>query len=144
MKLQQAPRPHPTVPASVMADALADRHADRTREFFDVETGLVPSVGRLHESLSALIEALYTPVAAAWLAYSLLQLWLSSYRRPSRVWLPLTMITVIVLLLPTVLGLVSWRYLMPGLSLLTPMAMASTDTLGRFGGHWLGKARLPA
>jgi len=144
MKLKQAPRPHPTLPATVTSGGLLDTHADRTREFFDVERGLVPSLGRLQDSLSDIIHALYSRIAAVWLAYGLVQLWMSSYRRPSRVWLPLTTMSCVVLLLPTVLGLVSWRYLLPGLGLLTPMALASSDTLGHFAAYWYSKARLPA
>jgi hypothetical protein len=144
LKLQQAPRPHPTLSASISSGCLSDRHTDRTREFFDVEAGLVLSLGWLHDFFSDLTHSLYAPIAAIWLAYCLLLLWLSSYRRPSLVWLPLMIITLIVLLLPTVLGLVSWRYLLPGLSLLTPMALASSDTLGRFAAHWYSRARLSA
>jgi len=132
MKLRQAPRPESTLLASISSGGLSDRHAARTLEFFDEETGLVRSLGPLQDTLSDLTYTLYAPIAAVWLAYGLLQLWLSSYRRPSLIWLPMAMITLIVLLLPTVLGLVSWRYVLPGLSLLTPMALASSDTLGRF------------
>jgi hypothetical protein len=144
LKLQQAPRPHATLPSSVLSGDPADGRADRTGDFFDAETGLVHSLGRLQDLFSDLAHAVYTPIAAVWLAYCVVQLWLSSYRRPSLVWLPLMVIMLIVLLLPTVLGLVSWRYLLPGLSLLTPMALASSGTLGRFAAHWYSRARLPA
>jgi hypothetical protein len=116
----------------------------RTRLLVSAVAGEVLALALLHHLRNVWGLPWYTPIAALWLAYGLLQLWLSSYRRPARIWLSLAIITVVVLLLPTILGLVSWRYLMPGFSLLTPMALASSDTLGRFGGHWLNRARLLA
>lgn len=141
LKLRQAPRPEPIMPAPITSTEKVDRYADSTAEYFDQEAGLSGALGTLQLGVYRLVGRIYSPVYGAWFAFCILTLWLSSYRRPPLAWLTIAAISLAVLLLPTVIGLPNWRYLIPGTLLLSPMALATADTMGSFGSYYLGRLR---
>ena len=140
IKLQQAPRPNPTTPASFLSAGQPDMYSELTSRYFDDEVGLVASFGRLQDHINDAVYAAYGRVYTVWFMFCMMMLWLSFYRRPTLVWLSVVVVTLNALVLPIVAGMVSWRYLIPGTVLLTPIALAAMDTLGSFGLEYFNRA----
>jgi hypothetical protein len=115
-------------------------YSELTSRYFDDEVGLVASFGRLQDHINDAVYAAYGRVYTVWFMFCMMMLWLSFYRRPTLVWLSVVVVTLNALLLPIVAGMVSWRYLIPGTFLLTPIALAAMDTLGRFGLEYFNRA----
>jgi 4-amino-4-deoxy-L-arabinose transferase-like glycosyltransferase len=132
VKLQQAPRPQSTTPASFLSSDTEGLHAELTARYFDAEAGLVPSLARLQDCANDSVYIAYRYVYTFWLIIGMPMLWLAFYRRPSLVWMPAVVITLNALMLPIIVGMASWRYLIPGTALLTPIALATLDTLGNY------------
>jgi hypothetical protein len=124
LKMKEAPIPEATLPVS---SAEGNPYAELTSQYFDPEPWLLPWRDEVLARVRELLLRGYGPFYNFWLTVGILSLWLASYRKPPLVWLSYAVLTANALLLPILIGVAAWRYLIPGIILLGPLAFAELD-----------------
>ena len=132
LKLQDAPIPAATLPGPWYGHAGSYPYADLTSQYFDDEPWLLKTPVDFELWSRDIVQRTYGPFYSLWLAFGILALWLSTYRGPALIWLGYVTLAANALLLPVVVGVASWRYLLPGIMLLGPATFASAEAMLSF------------
>lgn len=129
LKFKEAAIPQATLPVSLAAPAGENPYAELTSLYFDGEPWLMPRRGRLETAIRSLLLTTYGPFYSALLALAVLSWWLGLYRNPPGLWIAYLVLGANALLLPVVMGVASWRYILPGIILLGPITFAAADSI---------------
>jgi hypothetical protein len=97
--------------------------------YFDPESLSIPPLIRLHQALNAWLAVWYQYCYPALIFFSLLMIPLGLYRRPFFTWVPVVTVTLMRILIPTILAMSLWRYIVSGVVLMQIFALAGVESL---------------
>lgn len=132
-KIRQGFEPHATGQATFLFPGEAYQGAPLfNSEYFDQEHLFIPPLIRAQRFMGAVVAPIYSRVMAVWLWFGLIMLFICLYRQPFFLWFPIVALAVSSILLPTVIGMSMWRYLLLGILLLVSPILAGLQSLAGF------------
>lgn len=140
LKLQQGLDPQVLISRTFPLPGEGKHSQASDTAYFERESPSSPIFLRLQTYINLATARLYRRVSTIWLVAGLGMLFICCYRKPFIRWVPLAAISLNSILLPTVLGMSLWRYVVFGLLLLPIFILAGFQLLGTFLPYYLQAA----
>jgi hypothetical protein len=140
-KLRQGFEPHPFIPATFPLAGEQSAFETLNSGYFDPEPIFIPLFVNLQRRINDLVGRWYESVFTVWFWLGAVMLFICAYRRPFWAWFPLVVVAINVTLLPTIIGMSMWRYVLFGVVLMQYPLLAGAQSAGRFAAYWISLAQ---
>ncbi len=137
VKLRQGFEPHPFIPATARLPGEQPGFSTLNADYFDGEGIFVPPLIYFQRWVDNVIGRWYESVFGVWFWLGAVMLFICLYRLPSFEWTTIIIITANSVLLPTIIGMSMWRYVLLGMILMQYPLLAGIQSAGRFVRYYL-------
>ncbi len=118
IKIQKGLDPQASFPATFSVTGEKADFENLNSDYFDQENILFPGLINLQRSLDDMIGKGYQTFYSVWLVLCLGMSFVCLYRKPFFLWVPLSVIALNNIFLPTIMGMSMWRYVLSGIILM--------------------------
>jgi hypothetical protein len=141
IKIQKGLEPQATIPATFLYPGEKINFETLNSDYFDNETLFIPAIVNLQRYAVEVISQWYSIFYTAWFWLGLGMAFICFYRKPFFQWMPLAVIAINSVFLPTIMGMSMWRYVLSGIFLMQLFILAGIQSGGGFLCYYLTTSR---
>jgi hypothetical protein len=132
IKIQKGLEPQSFFPATFLFPDEKANFEILNADYFDKETLFIPLIINLQRSINGVVGYLYQTFYTVWFWLCLGMSFICFYRKPFFQWVPLVVISLNSVFLPTIMGMSMWRYVLSGIFVMQFFVLAGMQSVGQF------------
>jgi hypothetical protein len=132
IKIEKGLEPQAFFPATFLLQGEKADFQILNSDYFDKENLFIPAIINLQRTVDGIIAKWYGSFYSVWFWLCLGMSFICLYRRPFFQWVPLAIIALNSVFLPTVMGMSMWRYVLSGIFLMQLFVLAGVQSLRGF------------
>ena len=137
IKIQKGLEPQATIPATFLYPGEKINFATLNSDYFDKETLFIPAIINIQRYAVEVVSQWYSIFYTAWFWLGLGMAFICFFRKPFFQWMPLAVIAINSVFLPTIMGMSMWRYVLSGIFLMQLFILAGIQSGGGFLSYYL-------
>jgi 4-amino-4-deoxy-L-arabinose transferase-like glycosyltransferase len=141
IKIQKGLEPQVFFPATFQLPGEKPDFMILNSDYFDKEPLFFPALIDLQRFVYGVVSRWYQNFYTVWFWLCLGLSFICFYRKPFFQWVPLVVIAVSSVFLPTVMGMSMWRYVLSGIFLMQLFVLAGVQSVGEFLPYYLTASR---
>jgi len=142
IKIQKGLEPQALIPATFLFPGEKVDFETLNSDYFDKENLFIPVMINLQRSVDMVISKWYQKFYTIWFWLGLGMSFICLYRKPFFQWVPLAVIAVTSIFLPTIMGMSMWRYVLSGIFVMQLFILAGIQSVSGFLPYYLTATRL--